>query len=55
MYQAEKYHGVTVDSVLKEYNVEYNRMTPCKVKLSDQESDGEFAMITPGNCKPPYL
>ena len=57
MFQAEKYHDVSVQSSEDAYWAESKRQPTCNVLLSEQEEDeaGEFAQIEPANLFLPIV
>ena len=57
MFQAEKYHGVSVQSSKAAYWAESKRQPTCNVLLSEQEEDEacEFAQIEPANLFLPIM
>lgn len=50
VYQAEKYHGITVESMRQQYDQENNRNPRCQVSFSEKDYDfDDYAQIHPKN------
>ena len=52
MYEAEKYHGVTIYSAQEEYDVANKRNSKCDVEFSVGDAEpSDYARIGVENCE----
>ena len=53
IYQGAKYHGISVDTSQKEYDLLYKRQATCRdFEFNEQESEADdYTQIKPENCK----